>query len=106
MTPPAIQHKENSMKYDPSIVIDSLGGKCPCQGSGTIYGQPFYFRARGGGWTLEVCEPGEDPVSNGKFYYAEGEDPTCGWMESGPALAIIAQHLDPIWAKIHHRTGA
>jgi hypothetical protein len=90
----------------PHIQIDEIGGNCPCQASGTIYGMPFYFRARSGGWSLEVCEPGADPVCNGSFYYANGDDPSFGWIDEGEALAIIAKHIVPIRKKLWETKGA
>ena len=30
-------------------------GACPVQAEGTVDGLPFYFRARGGEWTLSVA---------------------------------------------------
>lgn len=37
-----------------TIQIDNLGGFCPVQADGTINGQPFYFRARGQRWSIEI----------------------------------------------------
>lgn len=79
-----------------NIVIDQLGGCCPVQAEGTVNGSPFYFRARGMGWTFSV---GEDPVevccgySEG-FHYEEeyGDGPyAAGWMSEDEARAFIAK---------------
>ena len=41
-------------------------GNCPVQCSGTVDGLPFYFRARGEHWSLDIAaNPGDDPVSVG-----------------------------------------
>jgi hypothetical protein len=36
------------------IVIDHLYGNCPVQADGFIDGEPFYFRARGEHWSIEI----------------------------------------------------
>lgn len=36
------------------IVINTLGGNCPVQADGEIDGVPFYFRARGERWSIEI----------------------------------------------------
>ena len=71
------------------IVISAIGGSCPFQADGSFYGNPFYFRARHGDWTLEVAAPGEDPVCNPSLFYADGDDDTCGYMELEEAMRII-----------------
>ena len=90
----------------PYIRIDEIGGNCPCQADGEIYGMPFYFRARGGGWTLSVSQPGEDPVLGGSFYEAEGADESYGWIDEGQALTIIADHIVAIRKKLWETKGA
>lgn len=76
----------------PALVIDSIGGSCPCQAEGSFYGFPFYFRARHGTWTIEVAEPGEDPVCNGTMYQAEGDDPDGGYMSLEKCAAILVEN--------------
>ena len=51
----------------PEIVIDTLYGTCPVQARGAIDGKPFYFRARGGGWSIKIG--GKDVISNPDFYF-------------------------------------
>lgn len=41
------------------IVVKYIGGACPVQAEGTVDGIPFYFRARGNGWSLSI---GVDPI--------------------------------------------
>lgn len=36
------------------IDIEWLSGVCPVQAEGTIDGEPFYFRARGARWHIEI----------------------------------------------------
>jgi hypothetical protein len=39
------------------------GGKCPVQAEGKINGLPFYFRSRGGHWSLSIAHaPDGDPL--------------------------------------------
>jgi hypothetical protein len=72
------------------IVIDSIGGYCPAQAEGTVNGIPFYFRARGGTWTLSI---GEDPVDiccgDKDGYHAWGNDDSYGWMDVDNVKAIL-----------------
>jgi len=72
-----------------NIEIDMLGGNCPVQAEGTIEGHPFYFRARGSHWSLEISPP---PGISGALweygrYYAPW--PHAGWMTEDEALAFI-----------------
>lgn len=72
-----------------AIEIDSIGGFCPCQASGKIHGNPFYFRARHGEWTLEVARPGEDPICNPSIFYKEGDDVSFGSMAISEAMQVL-----------------
>lgn len=84
-------------------VIEELGGACPTQAIGrTESGRPYYFRARHGDWTLEVGEPDfptdyvhwpSDRNDWDAYLIAEGDDPSCGWMEDDEVLAILDKHL-------------
>lgn len=87
------------------FTVDQIGGACPTQATGryTASDRPFYFRARHGGWTLDLGEPGwptdycDWPA--GAFPYecvASGDDPTQGWMADGTMLAIIAGNVPPV----------
>lgn len=75
---------------DTDVVIDSLGGICPVEGEGTINGQPFYFRARGGRWSLAVG--GTDPVVDPAWTYSEPYGDwadAAGFMTEDEALRFI-----------------
>lgn len=73
-----------------AIEIENIGGCCPCQASGKIYGHPFYFRARHGEWTLDVVANGCNPVlSESPLFHFEGEDPDNGFMPEYDAMRII-----------------
>jgi hypothetical protein len=81
--------------------ITSIGGWCPVQAEGIIDGKPFYFRARGEGWSFSVsANPEGDPVDvscfgpgDGDFYYdeayREGEQYSAGSMEESEAREFI-----------------
>lgn len=43
----------------PGLRFHSLGGLCPVQGTGTLRGEPFYFRFRGDHAQLDVGPLGE-----------------------------------------------
>lgn len=78
--------------------VTSIGGMCPTQAEGTLPdGRFFYFRARHGQWTLRVAEDPE-AVYWDALPLASGDDATNGFMDFGPVLAILDQHL-PIEAR-------
>lgn len=79
------------------LIIAMQGGNCPVQIEGTIDGRPFYFRARGEHWSLEI-----HPTADGGYLSwpeddaewrigAEwGDGPfVAGWMPIETALAIV-----------------
>src|SRR5688572_3651548 len=71
------------------IEIDYLGGNCPVQAEGRIDGKPFYFRARGMSWSLEI---GAEPVRNPEWGYREDWGDTmfaAGWMDESEAMRLI-----------------
>jgi hypothetical protein len=73
----------------PGVKIDSLGGKCPIQGYGTVDGVPFYFKGRGEKWVISV---GDDPLSPNAWSYTEpyGDEPfAAGWISEDEALDFI-----------------
>ena len=76
------------------LYISSIGGYCPCQATGAIYGNPFYFRARHGEWTIEIARPGEDPIGNPSLFYLAGDDPDNGYMDNPQALYFIGTAFD------------
>ncbi|CAH1688718.1 conserved hypothetical protein [Hyphomicrobiales bacterium] len=69
------------------VEITWIGGNCPVQSEGTVDGLPYYFRARGMHWALEIEEaPGstwrhEEPYGTGPF--------DAGWMPEDEALSFI-----------------
>jgi hypothetical protein len=82
---------ENSVPAIPGLIVTSWGGCCPFQADGYFNEFPFYFRARGGFWTLEVANPGSDPVSNGELLSLDGLDPSGGFMEKAEARRILEE---------------
>lgn len=85
------------------IKIENIGGECPVQATGTIDGEPFYFRARWGTWRLSIGSDFEDDtkgmavhgrnvVGRPRWSYEEewGEGPfDAGWMSKGDAIKMI-----------------
>lgn len=68
--------------------IEMIGGFCPVQAEGTIDGKPFYFRARGFRWELEI----ETSQGDGSPWSASctwGEWPDAGWMPEDEARRLI-----------------
>lgn len=77
---------------DPAIKIEWLGGNCPVQANGLIDGKPFYFRARGNSWRMNIG--GDEPVLSPHWTYGEeyGEQAyAAGWMPQHEALGFIAK---------------
>jgi hypothetical protein len=77
----------------PDICIDTIGGNCPVQAEGEINGWPFYFRARGQHWSLEVAEPGFQACGEAVWetFVDYGDEPfAAGWMEEDEARGFIA----------------
>lgn len=94
----------------PTIVIESLGGNCPVQATGTIDGEPFYFRSRGEHWSIEIgpgnanlivesferghrSEETQRLEALGCWRYEEyyGSWPDAGWIEEDEARTFIAK---------------
>lgn len=76
------------------IIIDNIGGFCPVQAEGTIDGWPFYFRARGSAWSLDVAEPGFDGCGESVWEHEQGygDGPyDAGCMEEDEARQFINQ---------------
>lgn len=81
-----------------TLVIETLSGHCPVQGTGTVNGVQFYFRARGEHWTMDIGEPDpdyEDLVATGGWKYSEEYEPGsvfgAGWMDHDVAAGLIAK---------------
>ena len=86
---------------EPIITIDAIGGNCPVQADGKIDGKPFYFRARGGRWSISIG--GSDVISRPQWYFsAPYRDPAptphaiagklhfaAGWMPKEAAASFI-----------------
>lgn len=74
-----------------------LGGNCPVQGEGTVDGLPWYFRARGCHWTIDVAStPDGDPVEEGDAFHAGGSwgwGFDASWMEREHAIEIVTAML-------------
>lgn len=84
----------HAMNADPVIRIASLGGNCPVQAEGSIDGKPFYFRARGNSWRMNIG--GDDPVMRPDWTYWEeyGDQPyVAGGMPKYEALGFIAKSV-------------
>lgn len=71
-----------------------LGGNCPVQAEGIVDGQPFYFRARGDEWSLDI---GPEDQWHGygcwriERDYGSGFD--AGWMHRHEALGFIVEGI-------------
>ncbi|CPT12194.1 Uncharacterised protein [Mycobacteroides abscessus subsp. abscessus] len=74
-------------------------GLCPAQLDGRgADGTPFYFRSRGGAWTLHKGNPG-DPANycgwSGKHLVASG----AGDVEDGDAIdQLVTRHIGTGWS--------
>lgn len=79
--------------YD--LVVTGIGGNCPVQGYGTVNGKPFYFRARGDSWRMNIG--GEDNITDPEWSYGEdyGTGPyDAGWMTEEEARVFIRQSAE------------
>lgn len=73
------------------ITITWISGHCPVQSEGFIGETPYYFRARGQRWALQI---GRDVKPDDIWHYEEayGEEQfAAGWMELEEARAFIAK---------------
>lgn len=81
-----------------SLIIDDIGGNCPVQAEGFFDGIPFYFRARGSHWSLDVGVEGETSIES--FFEKYSDDVfAAGWMEEEEAKTFIKQCYDK-WAAV------
>lgn len=88
---------ESLANEDLPVLIDSLGGNCPVQAEGIIGPAPFYFRARGEHWSIEigggfVLEDADKGIPAEGFYMEEkwGDGPfSAGWMSEKEATLLI-----------------
>ena len=72
------------------LVIDWIDGCCPVQGEGAVAGCPWFFRARGRGWTFEVTRPAGEGVYYAGGCWGDGEF-AAGYMPIEVALRFIEQ---------------
>ncbi len=78
-----------------------IGGNCPVQGYGTIDGHPWYFRARGECWTIDISVSSDkDPLDVGEpdapGWHDEGyfgEWPSAGWMSDEEAWSFVERAM-------------
>ena len=83
------------------VEITQGGGLCPVQAEGTINGKPFYFRARGSSWRLNIG--GEDLILKPEWSYEEdyGDGPfDAGYMSEEEARTFI-QKAAEMYATLH-----
>ena len=73
------------------LQIEHIGGYCPVQAEGTVNGSPFYFRARGKRWSMNI---GDDPVGialGKKGWHREETYEGAGYMPLDIAEHIIRE---------------
>ena len=83
------------------VVIGSAGGKCPVQAEGRIDEVPFYFRARGDAWSLEVgcgvALPGTEeclPAGGWRVQMHYGRWPLAGWMSAAHVRICLMRAIE------------
>jgi len=77
---------------DLEVEIDTIGGACPVQAEGRINGKPFYFRARGAAWRLNIGGDDDQLVLTPEWSYGEpygNEAFAAGWMSEDEARGFI-----------------
>ena len=91
------ESKINDILNKLNIKIETIGGKCPVQAHGTIFGTAFYFRSRGQSYRLAI---GEDPVEiheYGEGWYVKkswgAHEFDAGYMPVNIALLLISKHV-------------
>lgn len=77
--------------------ITDIGGMCPTQAWGNLEdGRAFYFRARGGAWTIDISDGKEDAEewagARGSLRI-HGHDPTGGMMADKAVIKILDEYL-------------
>lgn len=81
------------MTQDLKLEIHWLSGSCPLQSEGRVNGHPYYFRARGAAWRMEIAEhPWTYAPGDNAWTYSEpyGDGPfDAGWMSEKEAMAFI-----------------
>lgn len=86
---------------EPNLEIDTIGGYCPVQAEGTVFGKPFYFRARGQTWSFAW---GDDPLDDAPQYYVvrrySSEPFAAGWMEEDEARGFIDSAVEHLAAAV------
>lgn len=95
------------------VSITGIGGNCPVQAEGTIDGAPFYFRARGEHWSIEigggfVLEDTAKGIPGEGFYLEEewGDGPfSAGWMPEEEAKALIYRSARAFLARAAQMDG-
>jgi hypothetical protein len=92
---PAVQEKIGLMKAQ-GFDVQWLSGLCPVQATGYIDGHPFYWRARGTMWSIQIAyEAGEysdvliDSPASWQYMERYGEFPDAGYMPFIEALGFI-----------------
>lgn len=91
-----------------------LGGNCPVQAEGLVDGCPFYFRARGEGWSFSASEDAAvDPVADPDWHVwvrYRSHDPlagdprfAAGWMDEDEARSFIEAAAR--WWRQRHELG-
>jgi len=95
------------------LVIREVYGNCPVQAEGTVNGHPFYFRARGVSWSLEVaCQPDGslqylvmDKDKSWVYRESWGNGPfQAGWMDEDEARRMIQKGAE-IWLQQKESTA-
>jgi hypothetical protein len=88
-------------------MIEWLGGNCPVQAEGSVDGYPFYFRARGDRWCVEIASTKDNPdwfdSDENLWVWSEewGDNPfAAGWMPETTALEMIAKGI-LLWRNRH-----
>lgn len=87
------------------IIYEDIGGMMPNQASGTVNGNPFYFRARWGHWSIAIVKPGHDPIGPGPairakalLYGDHGKDQKAGWWKPEEFRPLVEKHLNAFMA--------
>jgi 8-oxo-dGTP diphosphatase len=76
------------------VTVDWVGGNCPVQSEGSVDGLPYYFRARGEHWSMQIGTQHEIDTGVGGWEtlkpYGDSQY-AAGWMYEHEALGFIEE---------------
>lgn len=85
------------LKGMPRVMIFECSGNCPVQAEGKIDNWHWHYRARHGGWSLEVYKENTDEDI---LWDTEGKDKEDGWGNAKTSFEHIGEALQKFWDEV------